>query len=76
MGAWARSERRAAAAIRGTRVKRLRKLHARLAELTGNTPTKMSFRRIKAAHYDAMRAGFAPKALHAPLPEAQEAGRL
>jgi hypothetical protein len=72
-GRWGRSERRAGAAIRGTRVKRLRKLHERLAELTGNTPSRLSFRRIKAAHYDAMRAGYAPKALAEP---AQEAGRL
>jgi hypothetical protein len=62
--------------VRGTRVKRLRKLHERLAELTGNTPTRLSFRRIKAAHYDAMRAGYAPREVGPEEPVAAEAGRL
>jgi hypothetical protein len=46
--------------LRGARVKKLRRLHERLAALTGNTPTRQSWRRIKGAHRQAIRAGVRP----------------
>lgn len=52
--------------MRGSRVKKLRHLHERLAALTGNTPTRQSWRRIKRAHREALREGVAPRDLSEP----------
>jgi hypothetical protein len=47
--------------VRAKRVRALRRLEALLAAQAGATPSKGSFRRLKAAHYAVRRMGIRPR---------------
>jgi hypothetical protein len=51
--------------VRAKRVRALRRLEAILAAQAGATPSKGSFRRLKAAHYAVRRMGIRPREAHA-----------